>query len=154
MIEVRKMSAAEISEYREMAMEHLAREEAEAYERPLEEMRVSARKAFDSLLPDGGAAGPDQHLYSLWANEQSIGYVWISLRGDRKQIAYILDFYLHPGMRGKGYGTEAFAAVENHTRKLGAESISLNVFRHNTVAVHLYEKIGFRVVSYMMAKTL
>jgi ribosomal protein S18 acetylase RimI-like enzyme len=154
MIEIREMSADEFLVYQEMAVEHLAREEAEAFERPLEEMVISARKAFDSLLPSRGPAGPGQYLYSLWAEGQSLGYAWMNLRGDQNQTAYILDFYLHPEMRGKGYGTKAFAAIENRARQLGAESITLNVFRHNAIALRLYEKLGFRIVSYLMAKKL
>jgi ribosomal protein S18 acetylase RimI-like enzyme len=154
MITVQDMTGAEFIEYRAMAVEHLAREESQAFERPVAEMRVSADKAFDSLLPGGGPVGPGQHLYSLRDGVRRLGYAWISLRGDRKQSAYVLDFYLDPEARGQGLAAEAFRAVEERARQLGGETISLNVFRHNTVALHLYEKVGFRIVSYLMAKPL
>lgn len=154
MIELRDMSAAEFVEYHDLAVELLAQEQAEAFERPVEEMQLSARKAFASLLPGGGSVGPDQHLFSLWDGDKSLGYAWMSLRGERKQAAYVLDFYLHPEMRGQGLGAAAFVAIENRARQLGAETIFLSVFRQNTIAKHLYEKLGFKIVSYMMAKPL
>lgn len=52
----------------------------------------------------------------------------------------------HPGMYGRGYGTEITALVVDHALDaVGLYRLDLEVFDFNTRAIRVYEKCGFRV---------
>ncbi|MDC7224573.1 MAG: GNAT family N-acetyltransferase [Spirochaetales bacterium] len=50
---------------------------------------------------------------------------------------------LSPQVQGKGYGKKVLTACEEFGRKLGYESIRLDVFPGNPAALRLYEKQGY-----------
>ncbi|MDJ0663915.1 MAG: GNAT family N-acetyltransferase [Acidimicrobiia bacterium] len=50
--------------------------------------------------------------------------------------------------RGLGIGTELLGAIENEARRLGHDTVRLNVTDVNVGARALYERVGFREVAY------
>ena len=46
---------------------------------------------------------------------------------------------------GNGYASETIAAVINHFREKDAKSVKMQVSRNNAIALHVYEKCGFKV---------
>ena len=154
MIEIRLMSAPELSSYREAGAEHLALEQASAYSRPIDDMRIAAAKAFEPLESESVAKAGGHHLYTILSDGRPIGQIWLALRGYGGQAAYVLDFHVSSAFRGRGHGKEAFAALEREARDMGARWISLSVFAHNSRAAEFYDLLGFRVVSHTLAKNL
>jgi GNAT superfamily N-acetyltransferase len=57
--------------------------------------------------------------------------------------AYLAEFYVQPGLRGKGYGTIFLDAVIEHARGRGATYMDLNTSEDDEAARHVYEKRGF-----------
>jgi diamine N-acetyltransferase len=54
--------------------------------------------------------------------------------------------YLLPSLQGKGLGKKLIGEVMGRLRSLKANSLRLNVNRHNK-ALHFYERLGFRKLS-------
>jgi GNAT superfamily N-acetyltransferase len=57
--------------------------------------------------------------------------------------AYLAEFYIQPGLRGKGYGTTFLDNVIEHARGRGATYMDLNTSEDDEAARHVYEKRGF-----------
>jgi ribosomal protein S18 acetylase RimI-like enzyme len=51
--------------------------------------------------------------------------------------------------RGRGVGTALLAEAVDRARKAGAHKLSLQVWPHNTAALALYERFGFRREGYL-----
>jgi ribosomal protein S18 acetylase RimI-like enzyme len=56
--------------------------------------------------------------------------------------------------RSQGYGRAALAVLEEHLVKSGAKQLKLRVAYKNKQALALYEKLGFNITGYNLAKTL
>lgn len=57
---------------------------------------------------------------------------------------YLSKFYLHGSQRGRGTGRQMMDYVIAKAKETGASSVTLNVNKHNALAVTVYEKLGFR----------
>ena len=108
-------------------------------------------KEFAHYLPDG-IRSQNQHLYSL-SNEddKKIGVLWVQVKDNK---AFIFDFVIDEEFRGKGYGKQALAAMDEVLVTMGVESVGLHVFGDNHIAQELYKKAGFQVTDIQMKKTL
>ena len=154
MISLRPMSQPEFDDYLERAVPEYAQahldngvpDRARALER--------AKGDYLSLLP-AGLKSDSMHLLSICAagRERPIGMVWYEMReDDGRKSAFIYDFRIDEAERGKGYGKETLARIDERLRSLGARSVGLNVLGHNQRARALYEKHGFKVESIAMRK--
>jgi len=115
-----------------------------------------SRETFERLLPDG-VSTKDQYIYTVQDPEtdQAVGIIWLNARTDTPNpIGFIYDIVIDEAVRRKGFGKQAMLAIEDKARELGLESIALHVFFHNTTAVGLYEKIGYKTRSLNMIKDL
>jgi len=107
-----------------------------------------SRKEFETLLPDG-IHSQDQYLWSLMDGDNKIGFLWVQVRGNQ---AFIYDFLIHEEFRGKGYGKQSLAAMDERLKSMGVESVALHVFGDNITAQELYRKMGFEVAGVHMRK--
>lgn len=121
---------------------------------------VFAKAEFLTLLPDG-VRSSEQHLYTVRARGDGagaglgVGSLWIGMRLKAgKSEAFIYDVVIAEAYRGLGYGRAAMLAAVQKSRELGAASIGLHVFGHNTVARGLYESLGFAVTNVNMSFSL
>jgi ribosomal protein S18 acetylase RimI-like enzyme len=57
--------------------------------------------------------------------------------------AFVDEFYLLPGYRGRGWGRKTMAFLEDAARSLNVTALHLEVMHHNTNALELYRKLGF-----------
>ncbi|MFY2790198.1 GNAT family N-acetyltransferase [Rhodococcus sp. MALMAid1271] len=57
--------------------------------------------------------------------------------------AYLAEFYIEPGSRGKGHGTIFLDEIIEHARSRGATYMDLNTSEDDEAARHVYEKRGF-----------
>jgi RimJ/RimL family protein N-acetyltransferase len=60
-----------------------------------------------------------------------------------------LGMLVAAGWRGRGVGTALLAEGIERARKAGAHKIALQVWPHNTAAIALYERFGFRREGYL-----
>lgn len=121
-----------------------------------EEAIEKARDEFQRLLPDG-LLTKDQFLYSILdeKDNKKIGVLWVQIEIDsHRRRAFICDFIIEPPFRGQGYGSQALLALDDELSQMNVESVSLHVFAHNTIAVGLYEKMGYSTTNLYMRKNL
>jgi ribosomal protein S18 acetylase RimI-like enzyme len=104
-----------------------------------------AKTEIRTALPNG-LHSDEQHLYTIRdaAGGAGIGVLWIGMRRRaRKSEVYIHDVAIDEAQRGKGYGRAAMTAAVRRAGELGAATVSLHVFGHNTTARALYASLGF-----------
>jgi GNAT superfamily N-acetyltransferase len=87
-----------------------------------------------------------------WLDNIPIGHVQLKLSGSEKMQVreYTQDtpeidaFYIVPGQRDKGFGTEIVEYVEKLVKEKGYLKLGLSVDIKNLKASKLYEKLGFK----------
>ena len=110
-----------------------------------------SRKEFEHYLPDG-IHSKDQYLYSIINdNGNKIGVLWVQVKEHK---AFIFDFVIDEAFRGKGYGKQALAAMDEILKSMNVESVELHVFGDNITAQELYKKAGFQITGIHMNKRL
>ncbi len=75
-----------------------------------------------------------------------VGQCEVALGAGRKSHVGTLGISVKQGYRDVGIGQELMREAERHGGRLGLEKILLEVFATNDRAIHVYEKIGYRVV--------
>lgn len=66
----------------------------------------------------------------------------------RPEVGWVLGLGVLPEVRGAGYGRELVAEAIRRIVADGAREVRLLVDPDNAVAIHIYEKLGFRVCGY------
>lgn len=80
----------------------------------------------------------------LYDNGSPKGFAAFS-KTDIDKSYKLQKLYLHPDQQGKGAGKQLIEFVENAVKKLGAETLILNVNRGNK-ARYFYEKVGYQII--------
>ena len=89
----------------------------------------------------------DNPVSSLWVIESSMhgvaGFVdyWITF-----DSATVCQICVNPVFRKKGLGSQLMSEMIKDCRANKVRNITLEVREHNTSAIHLYEKFGFKKV--------
>ena len=120
-----------------------------------EEAEDKSRKEHEALLPMG-LATPDQHLWNIVraGDREPVGLLWVQMRPAPKPHVFVYNIEIAPEHRRHGYGEAAMRQLEAEAGRMGAETIRLHVFGHNTAARPLYEKLGYVSTNLLMAKDL
>jgi RimJ/RimL family protein N-acetyltransferase len=148
------LTEAEFAPYLQGTMRDYAAENVKAGYWSEAEAQARAEKVFAELLPDGVKTAA-QHLYSIRDAQtgEPVGVIWLH-ENERRGMGFIYDFVIFEAFRRRGYGTQALLLLEDEARRMKLPKLHLHVFGHNTVAKALYEKVGYTVTSYDMAKPL
>ncbi len=110
-----------------------------------------SRKEFESLLPEG-IHTKNQYARSIVDEDKNkIGVLWVQVKD---QKAFIYDFIIDEAFRGKGFGKQALAAMDEQLKSMNIESVALHVFGDNIRAQELYKKDGFEITGMHMLKKL
>jgi ribosomal protein S18 acetylase RimI-like enzyme len=75
-------------------------------------------------------------------NDETLGFVWLVLRGAFDHSGYIPLLAVKPGQRGAGIGQQLLAAAEERTRP-SADDIFLTCSDFNVDAQRFYERHGY-----------
>jgi Acetyltransferases len=116
---------------------------------PAEGSIERSRKEFERLLPDG-IHSRDQYLWSIVGEAgNNIGLLWVQIKEGK---AFIFDFIIDEAFRGKGFGKQALAAMDEKLKSMDVQSVALHVFGDNVSAQGLYKKMGFEITGIHMRK--
>lgn len=116
---------------------------------------AEAELQLRELLP-AGIRTDGMLFFTAVAEGQVVGWIWLCLPGHfgRPAMAWIYDVEVDAPHRGRGYGRAILTAAEAELSRLGVTRVGLNVFGDNTVALRLYQGLGYEVMSQQMAKVL
>ena len=150
------MTQQEYATYRAGSERDYAQEMADSGQLDLDAAVRRAAVEFAELLPDG-LDSPGMHLWTAEAGDHAepVGLGWIELRQRASEVsAWVYDVKVDASRRRQGLGRGLMEALHDAARELGATSISLNVFGHNTTAIHLYDSLGYAVTAQQMKRDL
>ena len=153
MVEFKPMTKDEFPAYWKYSVDSWKRDMERA---GLIEKDISYEKAEEQVkkfLPNG-IDTPGHHLMHIMKSEETIGSIWFEIRQRGAKEAYLWDIIIDENYRGKGYGRDTMARLEEFVKKEGAERISLNVFGSNAIARNLYVKMGYQDAAITMMKYL
>jgi ribosomal protein S18 acetylase RimI-like enzyme len=150
-LQIRAMTHEEFSSYRRRAISHYAAELVRAGASSPEQAEQQAEKETDDSLPDGANTDGMALLVGESAGEV-VGLVWVGRAPSGRAGWWIYDLEVDPARRGRGYGRALMEAAEREAQRRGADSIGLNVFGGNDVALGMYESSGYQVAAMQMQK--
>jgi ribosomal protein S18 acetylase RimI-like enzyme len=121
---------------------------------PPEAAREKARRDTERTF-SAGLATPGQHVFRVLAGDDPVGWLWLAVPGpDEPTMAWVYNIQVDEAQRGHGYGRQAMLLAEQEARARGMTSIGLNVHGGNTVAISLYDSLGYTVMAQQMKKLL
>jgi GNAT superfamily N-acetyltransferase len=114
-----------------------------------------AREEQSQMLPDG-LNTPNAFLSNVMdENDQKIGMMWFFLDEDRPQkTVVLLDFFLFPAFRGKGFEADVLKTFEEGIKSIGVKRIELQVFGHKTDEVQMYMDNAYKQTMVLFGKNL
>ena len=150
------MQDNEYDDYLSYFIEDYADEIAKNFKLTLKLAGELARTEIARDLKDG----PSTKGHSLFCIINSaegvdshVGYVWYKTEEDADRI-FICDFHILPSFQNKGLGKSALQALDSHLTSLGVSQIRLRVAIENSIALHLYEKSGYKATGINMFKEI
>lgn len=150
-VKLRPMTEAEFAAFKAWSEEDYAQERARNSGLPIETERAVARQQYAEFLKDG-LQTQGQYLWKIvTAAGEPVGDLWVAVEAGRND-AFIYFIGLDEAQRGRGYGGQALDLLEVELAPMGITRIGLNVFADNEVAMHLYQKKGYRFTSHHMVK--
>jgi ribosomal protein S18 acetylase RimI-like enzyme len=155
-ITLEPMTDQELKAWLEPTVRDFAQQKIRSGEYSAEDAMELATLDFLRLLPDG-VHTKDNYLYTVRdvPGGEQVGVLWIALRPKAgKTEAFIYEIVVNEDRRGRGYGRATMLACAERARELGANSVGLHVFGHNSVARGLYTSLGFRETDVVMSLPL
>ncbi|MRI32489.1 GNAT family N-acetyltransferase [Endozoicomonas sp. OPT23] len=151
---LKAMDQQSFSDYLEMAIPSYARDNIDSGRWDTSEATERSIKAHESLLPEG-LETKDNYLFDIIEQEdqQNVGHIWVKIEDNiRTRSAFIYDIEIYESHRRKGHAKAALTSIEAKVADMGATSLGLHVFNHNSAALKLYNSIGYQTVSHNMQK--
>jgi diamine N-acetyltransferase len=104
---------------------------------------AKARAALTTLLRDGNLG----RVWLILDNDVAVGYVVVAFSYSLEWLgrdAFVDEFYLLEGYRGRSWGRRTMAFVEEAARSLNVRALHLEVVRQNAAALQVYRKLGYK----------
>lgn len=121
-----------------------------------EDAQVNMDRLKAQFLPEGMATPG----HCFWTIEDAdsgvpVGGLWVALaeEGETRQF-FVMDVQIFEPYRRRGYGTEAFLAMEEKARAMDVSTIALHVFEENHPARAMYQKLSYTGTDTQMAKAV
>lgn len=151
-VEGRSMTVTEFGQWLEQAIRSYAEEMAASGSRSPADALAASVAEHDELLPEG-LHSPGHAFWCVTAGDEVVGALWLR-HGFLPGLSFVFGVDVDPAHRGRGYGRGAMLIGEQATAAAGDAQLGLNVFGHNTVAMRLYDSLGYQVVEQNRADDL
>lgn len=151
MITLDLMNSTEFQEYLNSAIKSYADSNVQSGNWSEQESFSKATEQYAQLLLDGEKTANNK-LFTIRSDGQEVGMIWLALKPNNK--GFIYDIKIREDYRGRGFGKQAMEDIEKVGREFGIKSIGLHVFANNQIARSLYEKLGYKETSIVMAKEI
>lgn len=105
--------------------------------------REKARIVLTSLLSDPALG----RAWLIQDGDVPAGYIVLCFGYSLEWLgrdAFVDEFFLLKEYRGRGWGRETMAFVEEAARAAGIRALHLEVLKQNAAALEIYRKMGFR----------
>ena len=114
-----------------------------------------ARAEFQQMLPNGPQTTNAYLRNILDDRGHRIGMLWYFVDPTRsRKTAFLIDFFLFPEGRGKGYEAQALELFENEARGIGVERVEMQIFTHKDEDIQLYRDNNYQASSVFFSKDL
>ncbi len=153
-VTLRPMTRAEYEGWHSDSVHSYAQEIAAATSDSLGDVLPRARREYDELLPDGQDTPGVELLRVLDGTGTPVGTLWMGPHPRRADAMFVFEIEIDEVHRGRGLGRAAMLAAERVVADIGRSVIGLNVFGPNRRARQLYDSLGYRTESTLMAKDL
>ncbi|HEY6369567.1 MAG TPA: GNAT family N-acetyltransferase [Candidatus Sulfotelmatobacter sp.] len=104
--------------------------------------REKARTALTALLRDANLG----LAWLILEGDTAVGYIVLCFGYSLEWLgrdALVDEFYLRGEYRGRGWGRQTMAFLEEAARAAGIRTLHLEVVQENTSALRLYRRLGF-----------
>jgi GNAT superfamily N-acetyltransferase len=121
-----------------------------------EEAEANMARLKAQFLPQG-LATPNHYFWAVEdaASGVEVGGLWVAVaEEDGKRHLWVFEIQVYEPYRRRGYGTQAFLAMEEKAREMGVTSIGLHVFADNLPARAMYRKLGYAGTDTQMVKAI
>lgn len=114
-----------------------------------------SRAEFDEMLPQG-LETPNAVLVNIRLDEQTtIGMMWYYIDVSKPiPTIYLLDLFLFPQFKNKGYEKVVLIGLEGVVKSAGARRIESQIFAHRADDLKMYLEGGFHQTSILIAKEI
>lgn len=149
-VELREKAGNDLRVWLSTMFDDYRRDLIEAGNSPEEAERNIERNRSQLFVGDEPAEG--QFIFDVLRGEEKVGTLWLGVRSGTDW--WIYDIVVDEEFRGTGLGRPTLRAAEEYVQAHGGTRLGLNVFGPNAVARHLYDAVGYAVVSTQMIKDL
>lgn len=156
MVRLVPMSLEEFEAFVELSMRDQAEGQVQAGTWRAEEASAQMERLRSQFLP-AGVETPGQFFFAIVDADtgSTTGGLWYMVADEAGQRqVFVMDIQIYGPYRRRGYGSQAFRAMEQKAREMGIGQISLHVFRDNHPARAMYEKLGYTGAATMMSKQI
>ena len=152
-ITIEEFTQADYDGYLNYAIDSYAEANVKSGRWTMETARSEAQKQFDSLLKDG-LKSKGHVFWKICLDGKKVGDFWFYRNPEEPGRIFVYDVMIVKEYQGQGIGTFSFSIIQKRLKALGVSKIGLHVFAHNTGAIRLYERLGFKYTSHNMHYTL
>lgn len=121
-----------------------------------EEAKANMARLKVQFLPQG-LATPNHFFWAVVdaGSGAEVGGLWVALaEEDGQRQFWVFEIQVYEPYRRRGYGTQAFLAMEEKAREMGVSSVALHVFADNHPARAMYQKLGYIGTDTQMVKAI
>ena len=145
MIELRKMSEAEYSQFRKLSVSEYAKDLMNGENLDYNTAVEKAEREFSEMLTNG--LDTEDHFVMMIRDAQSgkeVGWIWYCyVTNEDDKVVFLCDFLIYENDRRKGYASAALAEMERRAKADGCAAAELFVWDHNGPGIALYRKCGY-----------